>query len=105
MLPNVRDGIVQDAIFNPIYGYDAMEQIMSLAEESGFQKEFFENYSSDLEDDVQDDEGLRGFIDGRLGDLFDETGTTVRKVKKIGRNDPCPCGSGKKYKKCCGRNG
>ncbi len=28
---------------------------------------------------------------------------TVRKEKKIGRNDPCPCGSGKKYKKCCGR--
>ncbi len=27
-----------------------------------------------------------------------------RKVKKIGRNDPCPCGSGKKYKNCCGRN-
>jgi len=27
---------------------------------------------------------------------------TVRKDKKIGRNDPCPCGSGKKYKKCCG---
>ena len=25
-----------------------------------------------------------------------------RKVVKIGRNDPCPCGSGKKYKKCCG---
>lgn len=31
------------------------------------------------------------------------TPTTVRrKGKKIGRNDPCPCGSGKKYKKCCG---
>ena len=29
---------------------------------------------------------------------------TIRKDKKIGRNDPCPCGSGKKYKKCCGRN-
>ena len=28
---------------------------------------------------------------------------TIRKGKKIGRNDPCPCGSGKKYKKCCGR--
>jgi preprotein translocase subunit SecA len=26
---------------------------------------------------------------------------TVRKGKKVGRNDPCPCGSGKKYKKCC----
>jgi uncharacterized protein YecA (UPF0149 family) len=23
---------------------------------------------------------------------------------KVGRNDPCPCGSGKKYKKCCGKN-
>lgn len=32
------------------------------------------------------------------------SGTVVRKTKKIGRNDPCPCGSGKKYKKCCGRN-
>lgn len=31
-------------------------------------------------------------------------GTTyVRKEKKVGRNDPCPCGSGKKYKNCCGR--
>ena len=26
----------------------------------------------------------------------------VHKGKKVGRNDPCPCGSGKKYKKCCG---
>jgi len=28
--------------------------------------------------------------------------TTVRNANKVGRNDPCPCGSGKKYKKCCG---
>lgn len=28
---------------------------------------------------------------------------TVVKEKKVGRNDPCPCGSGKKYKYCCGR--
>ena len=26
-----------------------------------------------------------------------------RRMPKVGRNDPCPCGSGKKYKKCCGR--
>ena len=47
--------------------------------------------------------------------IFDETkqkalyaeqrnSRTVVKGKKIGRNDPCPCGSGKKYKKCCGAN-
>ena len=28
----------------------------------------------------------------------------VRAAKKVGRNDPCTCGSGKKYKKCCGAN-
>ena len=27
-----------------------------------------------------------------------------RRVQKVGRNDPCPCGSGKKYKRCCGQN-
>ena len=28
----------------------------------------------------------------------------VRVEKTVGRNEPCPCGSGKKYKQCCGRN-
>ena len=46
-------------------------------------------------------------------DIFDEEtqkrlykeqkrSTTIVKGERIGRNDPCPCGSGKKYKKCCG---
>lgn len=34
-----------------------------------------------------------------------EDGQYVRQGKKVGRNDPCPCGSGKKYKNCCGKNG
>ena len=33
-----------------------------------------------------------------------KSGTSRREGKKIARNDPCPCGSGKKYKQCCGRN-
>ena len=32
-----------------------------------------------------------------------ETVKQPKRVKKIGRNDPCPCGSGKKYKNCCGK--
>ena len=36
------------------------------------------------------------------GELVGEKPTT-REEPKIGRNDPCPCGSGKKYKKCCGK--
>lgn len=34
--------------------------------------------------------------------LPDLNNTTIINDKKIGRNEPCPCGSGKKYKKCCG---
>ena len=41
--------------------------------------------------------GTSGASDGS------EKGRTVRKKEKVGRNDPCPCGSGKKYKNCCGR--
>ena len=37
------------------------------------------------------------------GDGDEKPKTVRRKGKKVGRNDPCPCGSGKKYKKCCGR--
>ena len=37
------------------------------------------------------------FVDGRMmGETY------VRETQKVGRNDPCVCGSGKKYKKCCG---
>ena len=38
------------------------------------------------------------------GDGTDSANKTIRKGKKVGRNDPCPCGSGKKYQKCCGRD-
>ena len=36
-------------------------------------------------------------------DKDDTTTRTQAKSKKVGRNDPCPCGSGKKYKQCCGK--
>lgn len=42
----------------------------------------------------------------RRKELYKEqrSSKTVIKTERIGRNDPCPCGSGKKYKKCCGRD-
>ena len=44
----------------------------------------------------------------KAGSWFFETGslvtdTVVRETPKVGRNEPCPCGSGKKYKQCCGK--
>ncbi|MBN2802570.1 MAG: YchJ family protein [Deltaproteobacteria bacterium] len=43
-------------------------------------------------------EGRWYFMDGD----FVKNPTFVRETPKVGRNEPCPCGSGKKYKKCCG---
>ena len=45
------------------------------------------------------------FDEEKQKDLIREARTmgTVKKPKKIYPNDPCPCGSGKKYKKCCGK--
>lgn len=43
---------------------------------------------------------------GKMKQIWDsnQDGTFRRTGKKTGRNDPCPCGSGKKYKNCCGKN-
>ncbi|MCI8465495.1 MAG: SEC-C domain-containing protein [Lachnospiraceae bacterium] len=45
------------------------------------------------------------FSEERQKELYKEqkSSTTIVKGKKVGRNEPCPCGSGKKYKHCCGR--
>ena len=45
------------------------------------------------------------FVNDGSGWLFEDgelVGEVVREEPKVGRNDPCPCGSGKKFKKCCG---
>lgn len=46
------------------------------------------------------------FDEGKRKALYKEqkASTTIRKPEKVYPNDPCPCGSGKKYKKCCGKN-
>jgi len=49
--------------------------------------------------DITDEKEMERFI--ALYNLYQHAKSTSK--PKIGRNDPCPCGSGKKYKKCCGR--
>jgi len=60
--------------------------------------------SDDPEDDHDDadEDELEDWQAALLEDYVPETTTVVRDAPKVGRNDPCPCGSGKKFKKCCG---
>jgi preprotein translocase subunit SecA len=52
-----------------------------------------------------------GSAPSKGGEMVSEAAEALTKAKpvrtgpKVGRNDPCPCGSGKKYKQCCGKNG
>jgi preprotein translocase subunit SecA len=53
--------------------------------------------------------GGQGAPQQKASDVVSEAAAAVEKSKpirtgpKVGRNDPCPCGSGKKYKQCCGK--
>ena len=58
----------------------------------------------DLAEDSQSDASVPSDVDEDAdADLDDDDpdDSCVRAAPKVGRNDPCPCGSGKKYKKCC----
>ena len=47
--------------------------------------------------------GIADAMNGSEENEQDNEGTFRREEPKVGRNDPCPCGSGKKYKQCCGK--
>ena len=55
-----------------------------------------------LSSDEYDEQAHQLYNEGRYDDALLESATTTHNERrKVGRNDPCPCGSGKKYKKCC----
>ena len=53
-------------------------------------------------DEIAESRRVQGEVAGR--DTREQKREPVRAEKTVGRNDPCPCGSGKKYKACCGQN-
>ncbi len=78
---------------------DLLERLMRIYEETG-RKEDAERIREELgmPDERLEDGEIEESIDGGIADIGLSEKT---QSKKIGRNEPCPCGSGKKYKKCC----
>jgi len=64
--------------------------------------EFVALFRQNGQDRVHHETGSFEKQDGRWYYVDGVSGTRPRRVEKVGRNEPCPCGSGKKYKKCCG---
>ena len=66
--------------------------------------EMFNDMTKAIQDEQKIEREEAPKITGTNKDAEVEKKPYVRKGAKVGRNDPCPCGSGKKYKNCCGRN-
>ena len=64
--------------------------------------EFVARFRMQGKDYVHHETGRFARRDGRWWYVDGVMGQRPRSAPKVGRNDPCPCGSGKKYKKCCG---
>ena len=86
-------------------GYEAFMGMTERIKEDTVQKLCIVQVRSEEEVDEIRDQAEEDYVLSRGVGGEDEAGhTPVRRDKeKVGRNDPCPCGSGKKYKKCCGK--
>jgi preprotein translocase subunit SecA len=80
-------------------GWEGQEKAIVAYQKRGY--EAFQNLMAEIRHDIV-------HMIYHVGIVKQEKPREKEKVpagKAIGRNDPCPCGSGKKYKKCCGREG
>ena len=96
---------------DPLYeykkeGFDMFSGIVERFNEEVCEKLFKVQPVSDMEMTRLEEKRKKDeekMVIGRGEDQGEEVKQPIRRGKKIGRNDPCPCGSGKKYKKCCGK--
>ncbi|MBW2674831.1 MAG: preprotein translocase subunit SecA, partial [Deltaproteobacteria bacterium] len=83
-------------------GYDMFMEMVYRIKEDTLQKLCIVQIQSDEEVRQIEEKQKRDYVLSR-GDSDAAPATVKRKGEKVGRNAPCPCGSGKKYKHCCGR--
>lgn len=104
-----KDYIISSMMGNAVdfRHWDSIEKFVTAAKNSGNEKEMnamaynIRRPALTGGIDVTDENEVEKFISKKPSNLHAVGNTTMFKRKKIGRNDPCPCGSGKKYKKCC----
>ncbi len=103
---------LMDGLHNELWKYnfvhcwerpDSIDPVQFKTEQDLFEKTFVERV--DIKEYLPS-EDIRLLEKGARKQKYGKTQrvVTVREGPKIGRNDPCPCGSGKKYKKCCGKS-
>jgi hypothetical protein len=121
----VDESAVPELLFQGIEG-PILDTVAELEDWAAFQETQSNEFDEFADNDQFDDEALdsldesfsqrfrspidwplarRPIVDepaGSRGEVVEQQGTVRHSGPRVGRNDPCPCGSGKKYKKCCG---
>ncbi len=82
-------GTEKNPAFANVQTEERVKELESVFEENGW--EYTIELDPDKPEDITDLEILLNPLKTKIAE------------KKVGRNEPCPCGSGKKYKKCCGK--
>jgi preprotein translocase subunit SecA len=84
-------------------GYDLFIDLITRISTESIEKLFMVQLARQPSPIQQEPLPSQKFVLSRGSDQPEKGKTIKREGKKVGRNDPCPCGSGKKYKKCCGK--
>ena len=100
MIKSIKDDIVRFCFNVTIQTQTQRKRVISMGEGK---KEDFNSAVSGADTGLTDGDSQK-VPDAVKVPERDRKQETVRKAPTVGRNDPCPCGSGKKYKKCCGAN-
>jgi preprotein translocase subunit SecA len=101
MLSSPRGALLGD--FGAFCQERGVEPEMSDAQMSDEMQELHEEWLQTPRDSLEGKKPAEMLEGGRL--FPGKIETFRREAPKVGRNDPCPCGSGKKFKKCCGKGG
>jgi len=101
MLSSPRGALLGD--FGAFCQERGVEPEMGDAQMSDAMQELHEEWLQTPRDSLEGKKPAEVLDGGRL--FPSKIETFRREAPKVGRNDPCPCGSGKKYKKCCGKGG
>ncbi len=83
-------------------GYEMFMEMIHRIKEDTIEKLCIVRIQREEEIEEMREEASQDYVMSR-GEQTAQISTVKRDTKKVGRNDPCPCGSGKKYKKCCGQ--
>ncbi|KXV51386.1 UPF0149 family protein [Acetobacter tropicalis] len=101
--PDVWNDLLHDPDENVLYALAGLRRLIAMTKVTTNSNDGLTALLNEAAPDLIPD-WVQTLHAARLSDSEDQFSNIQAMSTKVGRNDPCPCGSGKKYKKCCGMN-